>query len=381
MRIADSLDSISENGTIGFVYVSLGTGLATVMAGFFHIVLATLLPQNEYGYFGFAVSWASTVVCMATLGMDRVLPAAFPKTRNYNLIRESTTITLLLAAIGSLLTLTLIGPYPALLVLPEASFVIVTHTMLAQMSYKRYSIYRPLCRVAQVCASLLLYVGIGSAGLFFGYAVGLAYPMFHFVRQAGHHSLRMPSLRSKIPLIGRSYAYNLSAVISGHLDKVVVGAFIGVSVLSSYYFAYQIFWALSILPTSLLAYLLPENAAGFRRRNIRILGIATSCLLAAGGYLLLPPIVQWLFPIYADSVCILQLLCIALVPTTAASIQLASMFSDGRAGRVVIGNLSASLVHLVCLIPLAAIHVCGLGLAVLVSRICLVAFLWFLNRL
>ena len=97
--------------------------------------------------------------------------------------------------------------------------------------------------------------------------------------------------------------------------------------------------------------------------------------LRAGGYLLFPFVVTLILPSYSSITPLVQILCLATIPSSIASMLIADLFAQERAGAAAVANLAGSSSHIILLLVLGIFGLIGLGLAVLTAKVLLVVSL------
>jgi uncharacterized membrane protein len=73
---------------------------------------------------------------------------------------------------------------------------------------------------------------------------------------------------------------------------------------------------LTIIPASLSQYLLPEESSGKIKKEMKIIGLILSIAVAITAYIATPYLIQKLFTTFIDSVPLIQVMSLAIIPTT-----------------------------------------------------------------
>ncbi|MHA1333590.1 MAG: lipopolysaccharide biosynthesis protein [Candidatus Odinarchaeia archaeon] len=360
----------------GFIYVSLGTLFYTSLAAVFWFILARILPVNEYGFINYYLSIATVGATIAVLGLKTTIVTFYPKEENTSLIAEAYTITFIigvfisvfLAFSGQLIT--------ALLVLVELAFTMFIGETLGKREYKKYMIVSIANRLSQIALSLSLYVYLGVIGIFIGYIVTFAAFSLKYFLGLFKSKFSVRELKNKFSFIVFSYSNDLATVLAGFFDKILVGWLLGLIVLAYYHLAFQIYWVLAILPAILINYLLPEKSGGAVRREIEILGLGMAVALAFLAIISSPIIVPLIFPDFANSVPLIQIISLAVIPATAVSIKQANFFSMEKPLIVLLGRIINVSIELICILILPWwFGYSGLAIAIVVSQAAFMVFL------
>jgi O-antigen/teichoic acid export membrane protein len=124
--------------------------------------------------------------------------------------------------------------------------------------------------------------------------------------------------------------------------------------LGLYQLAYQIFMALSVLPVILFSYILPEKSAGAKTKEVEILGILISIALAASVVVLSPTIIPWVFPNFAESVGLVQVMSLGAIPFTVAATKMSELYARERPGAVLVSYAAALVVGIAGILVLGS---------------------------
>jgi O-antigen/teichoic acid export membrane protein len=156
----------------------------------------------------------------------------------------------------------------------------------------------------------------------------------------------MESIKAKSRFALHSYGFNLIRTFTNHLDKIIIAPLFGYYVLGLYQLGFQFFMFLSIIPLSLYSYLLPEESSGNNKGEIKMLGVALSVVAALAVFALTPFLVRRFFPSFVDSIPVVRVMCLAVVPSTISSILNASLLGREKSQPV----LAAGLIYVLSLI-------------------------------
>jgi len=164
------------------------------------------------------------------------------------------------------------------------------------------------------------------------------------------------------------------------VDKLIISSLFGLYVVGIYQLNLQIFLALSVIPGSLGTYLISEESSGSTHYRISIVVVFASIGIAILGIFLTPLIINEFFPKYSEGIMGLQILLITLIPESIGSIFMAKLLSkeSTRIGYLAIVKITSMLILLVYLGEIY--DYVGLSLAILISSIISVIFLFYINR-
>ncbi len=415
---ANSLFDLVRKGlkTKGFLYVTIGNLINAAMGGIFYLICARILSVTNYGYISYYLSVGFFASSIAILGLNTTVSTFYPKEEKDDLIRETTLITFLLGLIIGLVSALIVYFFPATigsnniyglqfsmqwllkgdiefvfilpLVLGVVVYIITYARALGRREYKRFFVIVTSVRALEITFVVAFYLFCAFSGYFLkdiGKLMLLAYivPLFivsydYFkelvsVRKA---SFYFAEIRAKLTFTLHTWGMDLAQASRTVVDKIVIGLIFGLLYLGTYNLAFQFLVILLIIPQSLLWYLLPEKSAGVIRREVEIIGILAAVAITVLGITLSPYFIEWLFPNFTDSIPVTQVISLAVVPATIASIKSSSLLSEERSKIVVVGYISALAVDLLGIILLGqSFQSVGFAIAFLLSQIVLMVIL------
>ncbi|MHA1607320.1 MAG: lipopolysaccharide biosynthesis protein [Candidatus Freyarchaeota archaeon] len=344
----------------GFIYVTLGN-IANAGLGFlFFFIVARILDVSSYGVISYNVSTGFLGATLAIFGLRTAVITFYPKERNIVLVRQAATFTFLTDAVGIIIILACVLFFNAplefamLILLGSTAFMMATAIALGEQRYGQYARLMIGMRIGQCALLGITYLFIAFTGWFLLWIreiVLLAYSIPYIA--AGYRYFKFIRFNFSFSEIYAKWRFCLPAAASsimtasvGSLDKVIIGALFGMFALGNYHLAFQFLTGFTILPVSLLSFLLPEKSGGAKRREVEILGIAAAALISAAGFLLAPYLIKWFFRGFEGSVSAIQALSLAVVPASVANIRISTLFSEERADLAMASYLAMFGVYL-----------------------------------
>jgi O-antigen/teichoic acid export membrane protein len=329
---------------IGLVYTTIGNMGSSVLGGLFWLLLASLLRVESYGLTNYYIALASIFSAVALFGLDATVISWMAK-GDKNILFQADSLVLL----SGLTVAVLLSFYQwpsGLLSITMVFFVMTLAETLGTKKYKEYAALSIGHRVVQIGLSLVLYVPFGLIGIVLGYCFGNFVFSFRYLTTTAKFTIRMESIKAKSRFALHSYGFNLIRTFTNHLDKIIIAPLFGYYVLGLYQLGFQFFMFLSIIPLSLYSYLLPEESSGNNKGEIKMLGVALSVVAALAVFALTPFLVRRFFPSFVDSIPVVRVMCLAVVPSTISSILNASLLGREKSQPV----LAAGLIYVLSLI-------------------------------
>ena len=349
-------------GHPGLVHVTIGQVGAAALGAVFWFVLAGLLNPGDYGQINWLISIAMFASTFCVLGLGRTIVTYYPKEGSEEFVGGAVAIVLVASlAVGIAMGL-LVEPLVGLLIVGLSLFSMTISYEFGRRRYRRYMWISLGAKLAVLPLAVVLYFILGFPGVLLSYAI----PLLVFGLLSLRHVRSNPGInevRGKADFALKSFGVDITTGSTGLLDKILIGGFFGMAMLGFYQLAYQIFVLLSVLPGILFSYLLPEKSAGAKTKEVETLGILASVALAVSTVLLSPIIIPRVFPSFAESVPLIQIMSLGVIPFTIAVTRMSGLYAHEKPGAVLISYLFAIAAGIVGILTLGRIFG-GVGLAV-----------------
>jgi O-antigen/teichoic acid export membrane protein len=135
-----------------------------------------------------------------------------------------------------------------------------------------------------------------------------------------------------------SYVLDLTNAFNGSLDKILIAPIVGFALLGNYQLGVQFMAVLSIIPGIIYNYTLPHDSSGNPNVFLKKLTIIGSVVLAVLSVVLAPVVLPILFPTYNESVQIIQIMSVSIIPATIVSMLVSKFLGSGNSKIVLIGS-------------------------------------------
>ena len=263
----------------------------------------------------------------------------------------------LIAILGSIITslilffVFLYDPGISLYVIGFVVFTLITSDLLGRKQYKSYAKYVISQKIILIILSVSLYHIIGLTGVILGIAISFLPYLFVIYKEFKKSRIDFSLIRSRGKFITNNYVNDLTSAFHGEIDKLIVAPMLGFALLGNYQLSIQFFMILTILPTTVFHYILPHDASGNANLGLKKWLVIIAVLFAILGIIVFPIISTIFFPEYEESVPVIQIISIAVIPFTITTIYNSKFLGIGNSKIVLVG----SLIFLVVLIPLIVI--------------------------
>lgn len=376
------LDKIRNfSGLKGLTTIGTSDIIASGIGTLFWFYIASILTSDGYGQVSYLLSIASIASTVSLLGASDTLSVYIPKN-----IRLESTIYLLTVSIGSVSALVLFSIFSdigiSMYVIGGVIFGLSTSEILAKRIYGSYSKYLLIQKTLMVVLALGFYYMIGINGILLG--IGVSYFVYIFRIYRGFRESRIDfsllTVRRKFML--NSYLVNLLSTLSGTLDKIIILPLVGFELLGNYQLGIQFVSVLTILPSIIYKYILPQDSSGIQNTNLKRYTVLVSIGLSVIGIVLPPIMIPQLFPKYDHSIIIIQIMSISVVPTTINLIFASKFLAEEKNVRVLIGTAIyiTSLIFLIVLLG-KIFGVNGMAISLVIANFIQLIFYFIVNKL
>ena len=287
--------------------------LSTAISGIFWFYLASLLGTTHYGEVSYFIAIAGIASTIAFLGSGTTTIVFTAK--GEKILSTMFSITVISSSIAAIILFILFKNFGAsLYVIGMLVFSLSTSDILGQKLYKDYSKYIITQKIFFVGFALSFYYLIGPQGIILGYAVSFLPYFVRIYNSFKESKTNISLIKPHFGFMMNSYVLDLSRTFSGQADKLIVAPMLGFALLGNYQLGLQFISLLSIIPNIVYQYILPHDATGTLNRKLKRATILVSIILAIGGIFLTPLVLPYLFPEFKESVTIIRIISLAIIP-------------------------------------------------------------------
>ncbi|MEM0269078.1 MAG: oligosaccharide flippase family protein [Candidatus Korarchaeum sp.] len=348
--------------------VVAGNITAVLIGALIWMILAGVLPVEDYGRANYILSLGTFLSTFPLLGLNVTLRAYLPRGKE-ELLAPSVLLT---SALSLLIGVPFMGLHPALplIVFSNSVFILLTSERLGHLKYRDFFILQTVTRLLQLLLVLLLVPLFGLEGAV--YSITLPFTLFslQMLRRASGGFKEIRELLKYFRFSLLSYLSGVVASMGTRFDKVMIGTLYGDRVLGHYQLAFQFYSAMQALPTSLSSYILPLRSSGRSTKLQEILGLLLSIMAAVTGFLLIPLVIEKLFPsFYPESAYAGSIVSLAVVVDSLYGISSAKRLSAEDPLSVLISSLiSLPLLFSSIYLLGSSLGVRGLAISLLIYR-------------
>lgn len=371
----------SFSGLKGLTAIGTSDVIASGIGTLFWFYIASILTSDGYGQISHLLSIASIASTVSLLGASDTISVYIPKN-----IRLESTIYLLTVSIGSVSALVVFSIFSdvgiSMYVLGGVIFGLSTSEILVKKIYGSYSKYLLIQKILMVALALGFYHMIGIHGILLGIGTSYFVYIFRIYRGFKESKIDFSLLTIRRRFMLNSYLVNLLSTLSGTLDKIIILPLVGFELLGNYQAGIQFVSVLTILPSIIYKYILPQDSSGIKNIKLKQYTIMMSIGLSVVGVVLPPIIVPQLFPKYDHSIKIIQIMSISVIPTTINLIFASKFLAEEKNVRVLVGTAVyiTSLISLIVLLGKMS-GVNGMAVSLVIANFIQLIFYFLVNKL
>jgi O-antigen/teichoic acid export membrane protein len=374
-KIKDLLRGLKDLSAIGIVDI-----ISTIIGGLFWFYIVTLLDAEQYGQISYLIAIAGLASSVALLGSENTLTIYTAK--KIKLQSAVYLITIFAGTIASIVVFFITNRFEVgFLVFGYLIFNLVGAEMLGRMAYVPYARYILVNKLLMVGLSIGLFFVIGESGIIIGIALSSSLYGYSVYKVFKTIKIDFSLIKERTGFMITSYLTSLSNRFADTLDKIIIAPMLGFVILGNYQLGLQFLEVLSILPSIVFKYILPQDAQGNPNKKLKKLTIISSVFITIGTILLSPLTIPTIFPKYTESVQIIQILSISLIPSTINVIYVSKLLGSERNKIVLCGSLIFLTIQTISIILLGiVIGVSGAAIGFLLGVTCQTVFYLIMSR-
>jgi len=364
--------------------VSLGsfTIIAQIILAGFWIYVASLLGETRYGEVTYFISIANIASVIAFLGAGNTI-LVYTAKKETQLQGPIIVTSIVSSLITSFILFLMFQKIEiSIFVIGFAIFGLATNELLGLKQYRKHGKYLIFQRVLNVILSLGFYFLIGIDGIILGLALSFFPYVIRLIPILKKSKFEFVLLKPKIGFMSNNYIVDITRIFSFYIDKLIIFPLFGFAILGNYQLGIQFLTLLSILPNVVFQYILPHEASGQSTSKLKLYTILTSIILAIFSILLFPHVLPIIFPNFLQSVILMQILSIAIIPKTISMMYMSKFLGIEKNKIIVIGSTIYIITQILGIIILGEIYLIeGIAWALVIATVFEATFLTIVSRL
>jgi len=347
--------------------IGAATAGGNAIAAFFWIYMADLMGQEDYGELGYLLSIAAIASTISIVGGQWTMSVYTAK--GVRIESSLYFISIITSTVTAIVLYFLfenvgIGVY----VIGVVIFNLFVAEILGKKRYKTYSKIFFLQKIILVILAILLYYILGAEGVLLAYGISFLVFTSRIISTLRNHEFNFGLLRQRFKFWMFNYIIQLSNSARAQIDILLIGPLFGFALVGNYFLGLQVLGLFLILPLIIFKYTLPQDSSGSSTKQIKIITVVTSIGFALLGIFVAPEVIPLVLPEYADTVELIPLLSLAIIPRTVTTMLMSEFLGKENNMHLLVGNLIAfSIVVLGILYLPEYFDIVGLAIAYLLS--------------
>ena len=347
--------------------IGAATAGGNAIAAFFWIYMADLMGQEDYGELGYLLSIAAIASTISIVGGQWTMSVYTAK--GVRIESSLYFISIITSTVTAIVLYFLfenvgIGVY----VIGVVIFNLFVAEILGKKRYKTYSKIFFLQKIILVILAILLYYILGAEGVLLAYGISFLVFTSRIISTLRNHEFNFGLLRQRFKFWMFNYIIQLSNSARAQIDILLIGPLFGFTLVGNYFLGLQVVGLFLILPLIIFKYTLPQDSSGSSTKQIKIIAVVASIGFALLGIFVAPEVILFALPEYADTVELIPLLSLAIIPRTVTTMLMSEFLGKENNMHLLVGNLIAfSIVVLGILYLPEYFDIVGLAIAYVLS--------------
>ena len=320
--------------------IGVATTAGNAIAAFFWIYMADLMGQEDYGELGYLLSIAAIASTISIVGGQWTMSVYTAK--GVRIESSLYFISIITSTVTAIVLYFLfenvgIGVY----VIGVVIFNLFVAEILGKKRYKTYSKIFFLQKIILVILAILLYYILGAEGVLLAYGISFLVFTSRIISTLRNHEFNFGLLRQRFKFWMFNYIIQLSNSARAQIDILLIGPLFGFTLVGNYFLGLQVVGLFLILPLIIFKYTLPQDSSGSSTKQIKIIAVVASIGFALLGIFVAPEVILFALPEYADTVELIPLLSLAIIPRTVTTMLMSGFLGKENNIHLLVGNLIA----------------------------------------
>lgn len=347
----------------------------------FWLYLASFLTVSNYGEIQFLIGIAGLALGISLIANNNTIIVFEVKQRG---LRGTLFLfSLIIATIVSVISFILFSRLDIILL----TFGMICGEVLlgyfvGKKLFSKYGMFLILQKGLMVLFAVGLYFWIGLEGIIYG--IGISYlPLIvmssNFLKKS---SFNFSVLKENFGFIFNNYAVRLLTISRRNLDKILIVPILGFEILGEFTLALQVYLLMNLFASMAYKFLLVNDSAGINSNKFKVIILLISIIISVSGITLGPEIVPILFPNFINSIEIIPILSLAVIPNTIILIFTSKFLGDEKSRFIVIGTLINTISYLSLVVLLGSEYgLQGISIGFLTSSIIFACYLVIMYKI
>ncbi|QLH02199.1 hypothetical protein C5F47_00675 [Nitrosopumilus cobalaminigenes] len=355
--------------------------LSAGIAAIFWLYIAATIGPEDYGEITYLLSIAALASGLSLFGSNYTLMVYSAKK-----IELQSTLFLLTSIAGFVAAVSVFFFFAdlglSLIVLGYIILTLVISDLLGRKLYSTYSKYVILQKILMVIFGIGFYYIFEESGILLGISLSYFPLVIELIKRFKENKIDFKLLVEKKKFILNNFALNISGTAYSSIDKLIIAPLLGFAILGNYSLALQFFTLMSILPTVIQKYIVPQEATGNDNVKLKKIIILISVVIGVLGSTIGPLVISYIMPKFEIAEEIIRIVSWAIIPTTINSVFYYPKFWAKENNRhIVLSTTTTVLVQILGIITLGSMYgINGVAISFVVGISCGACYSFIAHR-
>ena len=364
-KIWNKIRNISSLKDLSYIGIAnIGGG---VIASVFWLYLASIMTPEEYGQIGYlmAIGGIAAVFCQFGTGYFLMVTAA----KKQNVLPIIALISISSSLIAAIVLYILFKePALGIVAIGYVIFNLGLSELFGRRFYRKYTKIFLIQKILLFVLGLSMYYFVGPIGIIYGFGLSMFVFSYQIYVSIKGKKLDYSVLRGKIGFALNTYLEDVVKTFSSESHKFIIAPLLGFTLLGNFHLGMQSISALSIIPGIISQYIIPEEASGSTKLQLKKYYLILTIILAILGFFLAPIVIPELFPKFSQAVEIVPILSLTLIPGTINSILYSKFLASEKSKFIIISTLLFTILQISLMVILGeSIGITGIAYAFLIA--------------
>ena len=362
--------------SIGFSNV-IGTAISAI----FWLYLASLILPESYGEIHYFLGIAGMAQVISLIGATNTLTVYTAK--NVKIQSTLFLVSIFAVAISALVIIIIFYRFDvALLAFGYVIFELLNSVLLGRKLFLKYSKFFLIQKILTLTLGIGLYYALGVDGIILAIALSFIPYLVLFISEFRKTKIDFSLLVPRKGFIINNYVMSMIGSSGSQIDKLIIAPLLGFALLGNYSLALQIFAVMIVFSSIVYKYLLPQDASGKSNNTLKKVTVLISIGISVLGIALSPLVIPELFPKYIETIGAVQILGIAVVPSTVTMLYTSKFLSLEKSRFVLISKaISVSMLIVGFIIIGPIFGIIGLSIVFVFTATFEASFLFSISKI
>lgn len=357
-----NISSLKDLSHIGIANIGGGA-----ISSIFWLYLASIMTPEEYGHVGYMIAIGGIASVFCQFGTGYFLTVTTAKKQNVLPIIALISIS---SSLIAAIVLYILFKEPALgiVAVGYVIFNLGLSELFGRKFYKKYTKIFLIQKTLLIVLGLSMYYFIGPIGIIYGFGLSMFVFSYQIYVSIKGMKFDYSVLRNKIGFALNTYLEDIVKTFSSESHKFIIAPLLGFALLGNFHLGMQSISALGIIPGIVSQYIIPEEASGSTKLQLKKYYLAIATIIAILGFFLAPIVIPELFPKFEPSVEIVPILSLTIIPGSINSIFYSKFLASDKSKFIIISTTLFTALQISLMIILGgAIGIIGIAYAFLIA--------------